>query len=148
MFLIPKPFCTSFILTQTLSVFLILKKSTYAFLYLSADIRYILYIPKQQKKISSLSINTIYLMFSVFSSNFSFMFLKFSFIFPYLFFSSTTVMNSSWLISRSINAGDNRNSMLLNLLLASIRILLYFFFLFLVICKIFLVFLLSKKLQK
>ena len=63
-------------------------------------------MPKQQKKIQVFELTLFNLMFSVFSSNFSFMFLKFSFIFPYLFFSSTTAMNSSWLISRSINAGD------------------------------------------
>ena len=48
MFITNKPSCTFFIITQTLSVFLTLKESTSANLYLSADIRYTLHIQKQK----------------------------------------------------------------------------------------------------
>ena len=47
-------------------------------------------------------------------------------------------MNSSWLISRSINASDINVYMLLSLFLAKIKILSFFFFLFLVTFKRFL----------
>ena len=46
-------------------------------------------------------------------------------------------MKSSWLISLFINASDILLSILFNLLLASITILLCFFFLFLVVCNSF-----------
>ena len=72
-------------------------------------------------------------MFSCFSSNFPLTFLTFYFIFSYLSFSFKIVMNSSWLIYMSISAWDIRVLMLLSLLLADIRILSCFFFLFFVV---------------
>ena len=68
----------------------------------------------------------------------SFSLLKFSFIILYLSFSFKILINSSWLISRSINACDIHISMLLSLLLANIIILSCFFFLLLVIFNNFL----------
>ena len=68
----------------------------------------------------------------------SFSLLKFSFIILYLSFSFKILINSSWLISRSINACDIHISMLLSLLLANIIILSCFFFLFLPIFNNFL----------
>ena len=56
-----------------------------------------------------------------------------SFIFSYFSFSLAIVLNSSWLISKSKNASDNKISRLCNLLLARITILLCLFVLFLVI---------------
>ena len=46
MFLTPIPLPTTFILTQISLVFFTVKSSTFAFLYPSADINYILYIQK------------------------------------------------------------------------------------------------------
>ena len=69
---------------------------------------------------------------------FSFLLLKLSFIFSSLSFSFKIVINSSWLISLSINAYDTEVSMLLSLLLANIRVLSCFFFLFLIMFSSFL----------
>ena len=54
-------------------------------------------------------------------------------------------MNPLWVISKSINAWDIKVSKLFSLLLASTRILFCFFFLFLVICKHFFIFLVAKE---
>ena len=62
-----------------------------------------------------------------------FIILMSSFIFSYFSFSLAIVLNSSWLISKSKNASDNKISRLFNLLLARITILLCLFVLFLVI---------------
>ena len=59
-------------------------------------------------------------------------------MFSYLSFFFKIVINSSWLISMSINSWDIKALMLLSLLLANIRILSCFFFLFLVIVSNFL----------
>ena len=57
----------------------------------------------------------------------------------HVFFSWIIALNSWWLSSISINAWDTKVSMLSSLLLANIRILLCFFFLFLVILSNFLI---------
>ena len=64
-------------------------------------------------------------------------FLIFSFILSYFSSSLIIALNSSWLISMSINAWDTKVSMLSSLLLAKIRILSCFF-LFLVMLSNFL----------
>ena len=71
--------------------------------------------------------------------SFSFSIFKFSFIFSDLSFSFKIVINSSWLISMSINACTINVSILLSLLLANIRILSCFSFFFPVIFNNFLV---------
>ena len=65
--------------------------------------------------------------------------LKFSFIFSYISFSFKIVINYSRLISMSINAWDIYVSMLLNLLLANVKILSCFSFCFLLYLVIFLI---------
>ena len=60
-----------------------------------------------------------------------------SFNSQYFFASLIIISKSSWLISLSISALDILFSMLFNLLLASITILLCFFFLFLVFKNLF-----------
>ena len=90
-------------------------------------------------------------MFSCFSAELrSLAFLTFSFILLYFSFSQIIALNFSWLISMSISAWDTKVSMLSSLLLANIRILSWFFFLFLVIFSIFflLFLLLEKKLKQ
>ena len=87
-------------------------------------------------------------LFSLLFSYCSFTFLKFSFIFSYLFFSPKVVTNFSWVISMSISAWDTRVSMLSSLLLANKRILSWVSFLFLVILSIFFIIpVLKKKLK-
>ena len=51
MFLTPIPLPTFFILTQISPVVFIVKKSTFAFFYPSADIKYILYIHTHTHKV-------------------------------------------------------------------------------------------------
>ena len=65
------------------------------------------------------------------------MFHKFTFIFSYLSFYFTIVINSSWLISRFINAWHIKVSMLFNSLVGSARIYYVPSYVFLVICKTF-----------
>ena len=71
-----------------------------------------------------------------------------SFFYSYFSLSSTIVLNSSLMISRSINAWDIRDSILLNLLLASKTILWCFFFWFLVIFNSFFIIPVFKKIQE
>ena len=59
--------------------------------------------------------------------------------FFHVFFYFKMVANLSWLISMSISVWDTRVLMLSSLLLASIRILLWFFFLFLAMLSNFLI---------
>ena len=66
-------------------------------------------------------------------------FLTFSFILSYFSFSLIIALNSSWLISMSINAWDTNVSMISSLLLANIRISSCFFFFFLVMLSNFLI---------
>ena len=73
------------------------------------------------------------------------MILLFSFIFSYNSFSFTIIINSSYVISRSINAWDIKVSIPFNLLLASTKILLCFFFSFLVTWKTFFIILVVKE---
>ena len=58
--------------------------------------------------------------------------------FSHIFFSLLIALNYSWLIFMSINTWDTKVSMISSLLLANIRILSCFFFLFLVIFSNFL----------
>ena len=71
-----------------------------------------------------------------------------SFFYSYFSLSSTIVLNSSWIISRSINAWDIRDSILRYLLLASETILWCFFFWFLVIFNSFFIIPVFKKIQE
>ena len=59
--------------------------------------------------------------------------------FSLFFFSLIVALNSSWLISMSINAWDSKVSLLSSLLLANIKVLSWFFFLFLVMLSNFLI---------
>ena len=61
------------------------------------------------------------------------------FLSSHVFFSLIITLNSSWLISMSLNAWDTKVSMLSSLLLDNIRILSCFFFLFLVMLSDFLI---------
>ena len=80
------------------------------------------------------------LIFSCFSAKLrSLTFLTFSFTFSYLSFSLKIATSSSWLISMSTSVCDIKFSMLFSLLLANIRILSCFFFLFLVMLSNFLI---------
>ena len=86
-----------------------------------------------QSRVHKLVIFLAFTLFSFIFSSFSLAFLTFSLILSYFCFSLMIAFNSSWLTSMSINAWDIKVSMLSSLCLANIRILSYFFFLFLVI---------------
>ena len=87
-------------------------------------------------------------MFWGFFSNFSFMFIRFSFILSYFSFSFKIARNFSWLILRSVNARDTKVSMLFNLLLARTKMLSCFFYLFLVLLSNFLIIWVAKEKTK
>ena len=87
------------------------------------------------------------ILFSLIFSCFSLTFLTFSFIFSYLSLAFQMLTNYSWLISKSISAGDTKVSMLLSLLLVNIYHAFSFCFL-LCLVNFLLFLLLEKKLKK
>ena len=93
--------------------------------------------------VSLVMTNILYLL----KKNYFFNFMS-SFFYSYFSLSSTIVLNSSWIISRSINAWDIRDSILRYLLLASETILWCFFFWFLVIFNSFFIIPVFKKIQE
>ena len=123
--------------------------STPLFSYVLALILIILYWFKKILFFQFYAFPLFFLTFLLFLPNSSLLFIIFmsSFLFSYYSFSWTIVFNFSWLTSRSFNASDIKVSIIFNLILTSIRILLCFFFLFLVMFNAFLSFLLSKKTQ-
>ena len=93
--------------------------------------------------VSLVMTNILYLL----KKNYFFNFMS-SFFYSYFSLSSTIVLNSSRIISRSINAWDIRDSILRYLLLASETILWCFFFWFLVIFNSFFIIPVFKKIQE
>ena len=87
-------------------------------------------------------------LFSLIFPCFSMTFFTFSFILSYFYFSLIITLNSSRLVSLSVNAWDFKVSMLSSFLLANIRILLFFFFLFLVMLNNFFVILVVREKMK
>ena len=105
--------------TQKKIIFLLIQKYSTIF--------YFLYYTQKKNifKIFDIILLSLIILYSSYSL------LKFSFILSYLSFSFKILINSSWLISRSINAWDINVSTLLSLLLANVRTWSCFFFLFL-----------------
>ena len=98
--------------------------------------------PRVYKLVIFLEFTLFSIIFSCFSAKLrSLTFLTFSVILSYFCFTLRIAINSSWLISMSINAWDTKVSILLSLLLANIKILLSFSFCILLYLAVFLLFL-------
>ena len=112
-----RPFCISFFGNEI--HFYVLKKRLHEFPLISLIILLVtIFSPSSYFNSSFLA--------SLLTFHLSYIFFHFS----YFCFSSTIVLNSLWLILRSINACNIKVSMLFNLLVATITILLCFFILF------------------